>query len=187
MEYVNFDAKDENASDNEELVFSDNEGENFIDDSNQEGNQSPSFCRFMNQTRDPAEAVNDDDVSHLDRRDLQPDMFYCINRKHVEFDEFDNYQNCAEKFIKSLCSFQDYLKDSFFNAILYGLLFHRTEDNKVCKDKAEEILGKQFFDKFKEKKEMLQLDHSFENFFKKCHFANDFLEMKGLFLRVYER
>ena len=84
-------------------------------------------------------------------------------------------------------SFQGDLKDSFINAILYGLLFHLTEDNKVCKDKTERILGKEFFDKFKEKKEMLQLDHSLENFFKKCHVANDFLEMKGLFLRVYER
>ena len=86
-------------------------------------------------------------------------------------------------------SFQDDLKDLFINAILYGLLFlfHLTEDNKVCKDKTERILGKEFFDKFKEKKETLQLDHSLENFFKRYHVANDFLEMKGLFLRVYER
>ena len=41
MENINFEAEDENASDNEELAFSDNEGEHFIDDSNQEGNQSP--------------------------------------------------------------------------------------------------------------------------------------------------
>ena len=43
MENINFEAGDENASDNEELVFWDNEGEHFIDDSNQEGNQSPGF------------------------------------------------------------------------------------------------------------------------------------------------
>ena len=114
-------------------------------------------------------------------------MFYCINRENVEFDEFDNYQKCAEKFLKSLCLFQDDLKDSFSYAILHSILFHLTEDNKVCKDKTEEILGKKKFIKFKEKKEMLQLDHSLENFFKKCHIANDFLEMKGLFPRDYER
>ena len=43
MEYINFEAKDVNASHNEELVFPDHEGENFINDSSQEGNQSPSF------------------------------------------------------------------------------------------------------------------------------------------------
>ena len=57
MEYINFQAEDENASDNEELAFSDNEGEDFIDYSNQEGIQYPSFYRFMNQARDSAEAV----------------------------------------------------------------------------------------------------------------------------------
>ena len=51
MEYINFETEDETASDNEELAFSDNEGENFIDDSNQEGNQSPSFYRFINQSK----------------------------------------------------------------------------------------------------------------------------------------
>ena len=105
MEYINFEAEDKNAIDNEKLVFSDHGGENFIDDSSQEDNQFPSFYRFVNQTRDPAEAVNNDDESHLDRRDLQPKMFYCVNREHVEFEEFDDYQKCAEKFLKSLCSF----------------------------------------------------------------------------------
>ena len=102
MEYKHFEADDENASDYEELVFSDCEGEKFIDDSNHEHNQSPSFYRLVNQTRDPAEAVNCDDGSHLDRRDLQPEMFYCVYREHVEFDESDDYQKCAEKFKKSL-------------------------------------------------------------------------------------
>ena len=158
MEYINFEAEDENASDNEELAFSDNEGEDFIDDSNQEGNQYPSFYRFMNQARDPAEAVQVWQLSKVCR-----------------------------KVLKNLCSFQDDLEDSFFNAILFGLLFHLSKDNKVCKDKTEEILGKEFFEKFKEKKEMLQLDHSLENFFKKYQVASDFLEMRGLFLRAYER
>ena len=158
MESIKFELEDENASDNEELAFSDNEGENFIDNSYQEDNQSPSFYRFMNQTRDTAEAVNDHDGSHLDRHDLKPEMFYCIrenNREHVKLN----------------------LKDLFFNAILYSLLFHLMKDNKVCKDKTEEILSKEFYDKFKKKIEMLQLDHSLENFFKKCHVANDFLKI----------
>ena len=47
--------------------------------------------------RDPAEAVNDDDGSHFDKRDLQPEMFYGINRERIEFDEFDDYQKCTKK------------------------------------------------------------------------------------------
>lgn len=82
------------------------------------------------------------------------------------------------------------LKNSFFGSVLYCLFFQvnwLTEDNKTYKDKAEENLGKEFYDKFKEKKEVLQLDDSLENVFQKFHIANDVLEIKGLFLRVYER
>lgn len=82
------------------------------------------------------------------------------------------------------------LKNSFFGSVLYCLFFQGnwlTEDNKTYKDKAEENLGKEFYDKFKEKKEVLQLDNSLENVFQKFHIANDVLEIKGLFLRVYER
>lgn len=52
----------------------------------------------MDQTSDPAEAVNDDDELYLDRPNLQPKMFYCVNREHVEFDEFDDHQKCGKKF-----------------------------------------------------------------------------------------
>lgn len=47
------------------------------------------------------------------------------------------------------------LKNSFFDSILYCLFFQvnwLTEDNKSYKDKAEEKLGKEIYDKFKEKK-----------------------------------
>ena len=68
MDYINFEAEveGENISTDEKLTFSDNEN-NFIDDSNEECNKPPSFYRFVNQTRDPVEAVNNDDSSQLDR------------------------------------------------------------------------------------------------------------------------
>ena len=40
--------------------------------------------------------------THLDSHDLQPETFYCIDREHVEFDEYDDSQKCAEKCLKSL-------------------------------------------------------------------------------------
>ena len=106
MEYINFLAEDENANDNHELVFLDYEDENVIDDSNQEDNQLPSFYRFVNQTRGPAEAADDDDESKLDERDLQPEMLCCIKTEHVEFDEFDDSKKCTKKFKKDCAPFQ---------------------------------------------------------------------------------
>ena len=74
MEYINFEAEveAENVEDEEELVFSDQENENFIDDSNCNNIQSPSFYRFR-----------------LGRRDLKPEMFHTVKRGPVEFDDFD--------------------------------------------------------------------------------------------------
>ena len=129
MEYINFEAEDENASDNEELVFSDHEGKIFIDNSSQENNQSPSFYRFVNQTRDPAEAVNENEESHLDRGDSQPEIFYCVNREQAELREIDDYQKCVENFLKTLCSFQgNDLKDSFLMLLctIYFLTLKKT-------------------------------------------------------------
>ena len=109
MEYINFEAEveAENVEDEEELVFSDQENENFIDDSNCNNIQSPSFYKFVNQSRDPVEAVEDDDGSRLDRHDLEPEMFHTIKKEQVEFDDFDDNQECANRFKKSLCSLEE--------------------------------------------------------------------------------
>ena len=50
MEYTNFEAEvgAKNVEDEEKLVFSDQENENFIDDKYWNNIQSPSFYRFLN-------------------------------------------------------------------------------------------------------------------------------------------
>ena len=136
MKYTNFEAEveEENVEDEEELVYSDQENENFIDDSKCYNIQSPSFYRFVNQLCDPVEAVENNDGSRLDRHDLQPEMFHTIKREQVQFDDFDDNQECANRFKKNLCSFEEStLQDSFFEAILYGFLFKLSPDNnKIC-------------------------------------------------------
>ena len=122
MDYINFDAEleDENESSDEEFSLSAKE-DNFIDDSTE--NQAPSFYRFVNQTHDPAEALDDDNGSHLDRQDLQTEMFLAMSREYFEFDNFYDAYKYAEKLKKTLLPFQDGdIKDSFFDAILYGFL-----------------------------------------------------------------
>ena len=114
-------------------------------------------------------------------------MFFSIDTEHVEFEKFDDAKKCAEKFLKSLLSQDCDIKNSFFDAILYSLLFKLSEDNKVLKESVKDVLGEEFFHEFGKEKHSLQLDDSLNSFFKKCHLVNDLLETKGLFLRVYER
>ena len=48
-------------------------------------------------------------------------------------------------------------------------------------------MGEEFYKDISDCKELLRLDNSLNNFFKKCALVNQFLEKKNLFLRVYER
>ena len=114
-------------------------------------------------------------------------MFVIYDRDDVEFDEFGETGTCSELFKKSFLSFDDDVKDSLFNSVLYRMLFKPTENDRVSRKNIESTLGKEFFDEISESKELLQLDDSIEGFFKKCVLVNDFLEKKDLFLRVYER
>ena len=99
-------------------------------------------------------------------------MFYHIKREFVEFDKFDSYEKVAISLRKLSGRLENESKVSFFSAILSGLLFKLSKDNRIDKEKAEEVLGKEFADDFQKRKEILQSDHSFDNFEKKCYIAN---------------
>ena len=123
MDYIDFEV--EASNEDQMLSFSSDENDednrSFIDDGEVE-NQMPRFYRkFVNQARDPAGTVFDDDKSHLYTRDLQLELFIIEDRGGVEFDRSDDSDKCAEKFEKSLLSFdREDIKDSFFYAVLYG-------------------------------------------------------------------
>ena len=183
IEYIDFEASVSNEDAN--LNFSsdgekDNDNRSFIDDSSEVGDEEPSFYRiFFNQTKDPAEAVLDDGGLHLDTRDLLPEMFSIEERNNVEFDEFEGNGKCLEQLKKSLLSFQGDLKDSFFDAVLYGLLFKLSENSRIIsRNDIEKILGIRFYKELSECRELLLLDDSLNGFFKKCTPVNKFLEKK---------
>lgn len=141
IDHIDFEARADNDSD-EELVFS----ENLNDDSIQkeEEDDSPRFYRFVNQTRDVSEALNDDDKSKLDVCDLQSEMFYDIKREFVEFDEFDGYQKPSSKFKEILCSFQGDLKDSFLMLFCTGFFLSFQRIIKLIKKRQRRFLARKF-------------------------------------------
>ena len=93
-------------------------------------------------------------ILKLDAGDLQPEMYWEIDRSFVEFDEFDGYEKVAEKFKKSLCTFEIDSKDSFYNAIIYGLIVKLSENKEVNRHIVEQILGKEFFEDIQKMKEL---------------------------------
>ena len=172
MEFIHFETDDSslNLEDDDELFFSPQNDNLIDDDSVQEEDESPSICRFVNQTRNLDEALDDDNQSHLDRRDLQPEIFFTESRENVEFDEFNEANKWSDKFKKILRNFKDGdVKDSFFDAILFGLLFMSSDGKNETRESVDDILGKEFVTKLFSDKGSVQLDNSFESFFDKCH------------------
>ena len=80
---------------------------------------SQSFYRFVNQTRDPHEALNCDDKSHVDHRDLQPEMYVSEPRENVEFDNFYDSAKQSKKLKKVLRTFEYVYEKILFSALFY--------------------------------------------------------------------
>ena len=126
MEFVGFEAEVVDDTNKLELDYEEDTDKSFLDDGQQKQSTSLNFYRkFQNQSQKISDALNDrsDDNCKLDIRDLQPEMYWEINRNHIQFDEFESHEKATKKIFKSLCLFEHDLKDSFYNAILYGLVF----------------------------------------------------------------
>ena len=154
MEFIDFEAS-EIDQENEDLVFSGDENkdngkvtDNFVDDSEQVNESNLSFCRgFTNQAKDPRVAIykESDDETYLNTRGLQLELYLIEERERVIFDEFSEYEKSVEKFKKLLSSFSDTNNEnSFFDVVIYGLMFKLTEGKIVAKDTVESALEVEF-------------------------------------------
>lgn len=105
----------------------------------------------------------------------------------VEFDEFDSWDKTATKFKKTICTFEMNLPDSFYNAILYGLIFKLSKDEQgIDKSRMLQIVGKYFLKNYMIKKKCSSLI-CLCNFEKRSYVANQILMEKKLFLSVYKQ
>ena len=76
----------------------------------------------------------------------------------VEFDEFDSWDKTATKFKKTICTFEMNLPDSFYNAILYGLIFKLSKNEQgIDKSKMLQIVEKYFLKNYMIKKKCSSL------------------------------
>ena len=190
MNFINFEAMDIDQQ-NEDLNFSDDENKgsgkvnnNFIDDSEQKESELSFYRKFVNQTKDPRVAIYEesDDATFVDTRDLQPELYAVENRDVVIFDEFTDYEKYVTKFQKSLSSFEDTrTENSFFDAVIYGLLFKLLEGKSLTKGKVKSVLGTEFYKDFCDVKDKLKLDTSMYGFFDRCTLANELLAKKFFF------
>ena len=196
MDFIQFEAIDE--SQQNEINFSDNDddekteqNENFIDDSEQPM-EDESFSRtfdpenidqynkFSNQTRSPKDAVYEDDEMFFGTEDTQPELFAPEDRERVEFDKFEGFEKSVKKFKDTLQNFKN-SGNPFFDSILYGIMFKISEGKILKKDKANDVLGKNFYEELLEINDDTQLDKTLFGFFDRCFLVNKVLAKYNFF------
>lgn len=71
------------------------------------------------------------------------------NRNEVVFDNFDSYGKCTDQFIKPLTPFKNGdVKNSFFDAVTYSLMFKLTEERNILRERVQSVLGENFYKDF---------------------------------------
>ena len=119
--------------------------------------------------------------------DTQPELYAPENRENVEFDKSDGFGKSVKKFKNTLQSFEN-IDNSFFDSIVYGVMFRITEGKAALeKNKANDVLGKDFYEDLVEIKGDIQLDKTLFGFFNRCFLVNKVLSKHNLFLIFFER
>ena len=92
-------------------------------------------------------------------------MVLAESKENVQLDEFNEADKCSNKFKETICNFQDGdVKDSFFDAVFFGLLFKSSGGKDITREPVDEISGKEFVAKLFNDKESVQFGDSFESF-----------------------
>ena len=150
MNFIQFEAVEENLEGGQPLDFSDEDEDDqvidevdFIDD-NEHQKEDVSFYRnidlknidkynkFSNQAKDPRSAIYEDGEIFFGVDDTQSLLRVPKNREMVDFDFFEESKRSVFNFEKTLQNFERGEK-SFFNLIVYGLMSKKKEGKEKPK------------------------------------------------------
>ena len=200
MEFISTEAEENGPlafSDDEEDEKTTDELDDFIDDSTQpqedvsfyrqlDPNNIEDYPKFHGQTRDPIEAIYVDDTPFYGHEDQQPEPHAPEDREHVSFDKFEGFERSIEKFKKTLKNFKD-SKNQLFDAVIYGIMYHKCNGEQVVKEKIIEVLGENLFNDLKEIEGEVELDRTLFGYFDRCFKLNEVLAKHNYFLKFFER
>ena len=114
------------------------------------------------------------------------ELFDPENREKVKFNSFGNSSNKSQAFKESLVCFGN-VDNHFSYAVVYGLMYCKSNGGNVFLENVEETLGNELFIESKKIEKSTMLNHSVFSFFDPCKLINDVLCEYGFFLRFYER
>ena len=104
----------------------------------------------------------------------------------MNFDNLDGFEKSVKKFRGTLKNFKD-SENSFFDAIIYSLMFYKSEGKIIDKNKIEDLLGNDFYNDLLEIKDEIKLDRIIFGYFNRCFQVNKVLAKYNFFLKFSER
>ena len=94
------------------------------------------YPKFSNQTRNLLEAMFEDDTPYHGKEDIQPELYASEDGDFVSFDKFVGF----EKSKKTLKNFEG-TENQFFDAIVYSVMFYKSNGEIIDENKEVEVLG----------------------------------------------
>ena len=172
-------------SDDDEGNFIQTESDNeFIDDKTV-FDEDTSFYNFTNVQKSYDETMQEC-VENFDFNS-EANNYVCDDDLSESIDEFDNFENKIDKFIKTLYFPTVQNENSFLYAVLYAIRYHLTEELNEVSDEFFSSNALDVFEKLYALKDNLKLDLKLSSFENQCFMINQILNQSSLFLRVYEQ
>ena len=195
-DFIHFEAEvdienDENEKEEELMCLEDN----FIDDSQDNTEEEPSFYRFHNQTKDTSTVLeallHEEEVAS---KRLEANNY--LNQNEIEDLMNETYEESNEsvtisrnRFLASLLRplFDRTKENSFYLTLLYAIRYSINEKLYHCDENTlEEEIGSSIYSQIYSLKDIWILDLNHRNFEEMCFKVNDILIQSKMFLRVYK-
>ena len=75
----------------------------------------------------------------------------------------------------------------FFDTVIFGAMFYKSEGKTIVKDKVKDVLGSDFYNDLLEIKDEIKLDKTIFGYFDRCFQVNEALAKRSLFLKFFKR
>ena len=105
--------------------------------------------QLHNQTKSLHDDVFENDYSLYETEDVQPELNNHVIRDSVTFDKFAGFEKSVEKFKKTLKNFGN-RENQFFDALIYGILFYKSNGQITDQNRIIKVLGGDFYNELLE-------------------------------------
>ena len=125
-------------------------------------------------------------MPYYGKEDIQPELHAPEHRDLVSFDKFTGFEKSVDKFNKTLKYFEG-SENQFFDAIIYDIMFYKSNDEIIDKNKITEVVGEDFYNDLLEIKDEIKLDRTLFGYFDRSFLANQVVAKHNFLKNFFER